>query len=192
LENIKMRTIYIALGLNPEGTTLMLKPIVPGSDPVPMQVLLSDMAAKGMDEANAAIGHMLLAALGAYHRDLRRFDIFPPPPQVPPFPKRPPLPRGCPMRSVRIGVGLVDDPVDPGLLIKTFSENIGIGEGELRPFSLAMLAGHGPSAAPGLIGAIALIGLSALHADAFAPYPQLFEFEPMMAPPQSGESTDAT
>jgi hypothetical protein len=77
------------------------------------------------------------------------------------------------MRLPLIGVGLIDDPVDPGLLIKPFGEDMGIGEGDLHPLSLTRLAEHGPNAAPGVVGQIALFALSALHPDAFEPFANL-------------------
>lgn len=163
-----IRPLYVALGVNPEGTTLMLAPNGP-SAPMPFQFFVSDLADLGLYESAALVGLVVMEILCAFHHDLK--TRYHPPPEHPVLspPHRPLFPR-VPMREMRIGIGVVDVGDETDLLLKTCTGDEALREGGGTVWHLAELVKLAPKAASEHVGLVALFGISAWHLEAFEPY----------------------
>lgn len=166
-------TTYIALGLNPAGTALLLRPILASGAIIgPVYIMLSDFDAKGMTLGSILIGEILIDALSAFHPDLKRYQLVPKLSTTVPLPTAPPPgDKYGEMRPERMGLGVSDMTIEPALVLNTFADNALFGKGQLQ--FLKQLADMGENAAPAFLGDIMLRKLIELHPDAFAPFPNL-------------------
>jgi hypothetical protein len=163
-----MKNTYIALGINPAGTALVLRPVRQGSSITPVAFMLCDIEAKGLTEGASVIGHILISALGAFHPEVDGYSLLPEPPKTRPFSTPLPLDwqRGE-MRPERTGLGFRADATEPALLVRTYDCDEPIGEDYLH--SLKQLAELGKSVSPAVIGEIMLRKLAAMHPDVLPP-----------------------
>jgi hypothetical protein len=178
-----MKPNYIALGVTPNGNALVLRPIMAvGRNGFPFHQMLCDIERKSFDEACQVFGYMLIAALGAYHPEVDRYDLVPEPPKTISFPTNPPpeqMGKGE-MRALRMGLGFASDAAGPTLVIRVYDGSEPNGEEQHQ--SLAQLAALGKSVAPSIIGAAMLRQLAAMHPDVLAPlFPAL---APSFLPPE--------
>jgi hypothetical protein len=158
---------YIALGINPGGTALVLAPIVAsGAIITPVPVMLCDIEAKGLTESASSIGRILISALGAFHPEVDGYSLIPEPSVPRQFPACSP-PDWRKMRPERMGLGVSDMTIQPALVFRAFTDNVPIGDDYVQ--SLKQLAELGKSVAPSVIGEIMLRKLAAMHPDVIPP-----------------------
>jgi hypothetical protein len=158
---------YIALGINPSGTALVLGPIVAsGAIIAPVTVMLCDIEAKGFTESASSIGRILISALGAFHPEVDGYSLIPEPSVPRQFPTCSPL-DWREMRPERMGLGVSDMTIQPALVLNAFAGDVPVGQGHLQ--FLKQLAELGASVAPFVIGEIMLRKLAAMHPDVFRP-----------------------
>ena len=164
-----METTYIALGITPSGNALVLRPIVSGDNITPTPIMLCDLMARGSNVGAILIGHMLIAALGAFCPKVDTYHLLPEPPTIRSFPTSPPedLIGNGDMRALRVGLGLGRDNTGPALAVSAYDGCQPVGEEQTH--SLALLNGLGKSCAPSIIGKFVLQKLAAMHPDVLAP-----------------------
>jgi hypothetical protein len=161
-----MNANYTALGLNLDGTALVLRPIVAsGTNVIAHCIALSDLQKQGMTESRTLVGAMLITALSAYHPELDRYALLPE--TRPPLPFLLTLDNRAEMRSLRMGLGVSDTTIQTALVINAFAGDVPIGQDDLQ--SLKQLAELGKSVAPSFIGEIILRKLAAMHPDVLRP-----------------------
>jgi hypothetical protein len=159
---------YIALGINPSGTAVVLGPVRQGSNILtPVTVMLCDIEAKGLTESASSIGRILISALGAFHPEVDDYSIAPEPPLTRQF-STTSLPLDWrEMRPERMGLGVSDMTIQPSLVFRAFAGNTPVGQDHIQ--SLQKLAELGKSVAPSFIGETMLLKLAAMHPDVFRP-----------------------
>jgi hypothetical protein len=162
-----MKPDYIALGLTPDGTTLVLRPIVQsGAQVTPMFILLASLEKAGMTVACNKIGHMLILALGAYHPMVDDYNLASAayePDNVTCWSAG----RDGEMRDGRMGLGVSDTTIQPALVFNAFAGNVPVGQDHVQ--SLKQLAELGKNVAPSVIAEIMLRKLAAMHPDVLSP-----------------------
>ena len=162
-----MQDRYIELGITACGTGIVLAPVIGAKQFSPTFIMLLDMEAKGRGFSANMIGQMLIAALSAYHPSLKRYRLRPAPPASIPFPSRPPRDEATgEMRRMRMGMSVMEPPVDPIVILRTYDERQPLATVFQR--ALSELAQLGPATLPSLIGETMLGKLATMHPDLIA------------------------
>lgn len=162
-----MRTNYIALGVNPDGSALVFRPIVASGTKVTAHCIpLSGVQKQGLTEGGALVGAMLIIALSAYHLDMDLDALVSK--RMSPMPYELTLDKHAEMRALRTGLGLEEDATGPAMLVvRTYDCDRPIGEDDLQ--SLEQLVELGKNVAPSVIGEMMLRKLAAMHPDVLPP-----------------------
>jgi hypothetical protein len=170
-----MKDIHIAVGINPAGTTLVMKPI-DASRPHAFgpERFLSDLERLGYEATAGWIGDIALRVLSFNH-----YGVFAPfkhlsPPPHPPTPPSDvvvaldPFTYDGIMQAARVEIGILDTA--DSLLIQPVNGRIRWAGSELSLFRLNALGFAGSAS---WIGQNALIGLEQHYPEEFALYPRL-------------------
>jgi hypothetical protein len=164
-----MKHPYLALGINPDNTILVLKPIAAGRNIDATEVFLADLNDKGHPEAPSLVGQMLLHFLSAFHAErFAGYDLLTPLPRVSPFPNRPSQEHNGKMGGAHLAIGLLDDDND-ALVFKTCHNER--HHSPPVPFAFRNLERLGVvDQVSRFIGEVAMSSLAAVHAPTFAQY----------------------
>jgi hypothetical protein len=165
-----MDSIYLALGVNPDGTALIIRPINPkGKNGFPFHHMLCDIEGMGFDYASDLFGRIMISAIGAFHPKVDDFELLPDLPKKVVFPTNPPadqIGKGD-MRALRMGLGFGADETGPALLVGAYDGEVPLGEASTQ--SLALLHDVGPGVAPAVIGDMMLRRLAVMNPDVLRP-----------------------
>lgn len=173
-----MKAIYFSVGVNPRGTTVVLKRVEPKRpQPFSPEWFLSELDRAGMAAASRTFGEMLLRVLKLYHpaafapyatlvMPVPANDCFAASGKVETIA---PFDYHGAMRPQRLGVGIADD-ADAVLLVPFVGA---IANGPAEPLALAQLDRLGVDAAAKTLGERVLRTLARFHRDAFGPFSRL-------------------
>lgn len=181
-----MRQIYFSVGVNPRGTTMVMKCVDPKrSNAFAPEYFLSELDRNGMEASSRTFGEALLRLLTIYHG-----EAFTPyttlvtmPAANDPYDQRckvetiAPFDYNGAMRPQRLGVGVADDA--GAVLVVPFVGETPNGPAEALPF--AQLNRLGVDAAAKLVGQVVLRSLARFHRDAFGPFASLTGLPPVFA-----------
>ncbi len=165
-----MDQIYLALGVNPDGTALIIRPINPnGKNGFPFHHMLCDIEGMGFDYASELFGRIMISAIGAFHPRVDDYELLPVVPKKVVFPTNPPasqIGKGD-MRALRMGLGFGADQTGSALLVGAYDGEVPLGAASAQ--SLALLHELGPAVAPAVIGDMMLRRLAMMNPDVLRP-----------------------
>lgn len=175
-----MDRIYLALGVNPDGSALIIRPINPnGKNGFPFHHMLCDIEGMGFACASELFGRIMISAIGAFHPKVDDYALLPDLPKKVVFPTNPPagqIGKGD-MRALRMGLGYGADRTGPALLVGAYDGDVPLGEANAQ--SLALLHDLGPGVAPSVIGDMMLRRLAVMNPEVLGP---LFPTLPLGTP----------